>query len=176
VTPGKLKLVWNGKSVVATIDPDGWTCPDAPDFAEVLEGIAPVGGGEAGHPVVRAFAEAMDDLKAFEPEMVQEPIPGQYPSAEAPEEIPVEASYCVFIRDTALPFQVEDSLTDSRVENHPKRCEIQAYYGVPLKDEYGITFGTLCHFDVRPVSITDANVRQMEEFAKIVNEVGQRRN
>ena len=93
------------------------------------------------------------------------------PAAEPPEDIPVEASYCVFVRDTGLPFRVDDSSADVRVEHHPKRREILAYCGVPLKDEYGITFGTLCHFDVRAVPITDADVRRMEDFARIVNEV-----
>src|SRR5688572_1178134 len=56
------------------------------------------------------------------------------PGAEHIDELPVEASYCVFIRRTGNPFEVEASLTDPRVQDHPKRNTIQSYTGMPLLD------------------------------------------
>lgn len=93
-------------------------------------------------------------------------------AAEPPEDIPVEASYCVYVRDLHRPFHVEDSLEDIRVGKHPKCREIRSYYGVPLEDSDGVVFGTLCHFDVNPVPISAENIALMEEFAKVVGRSG----
>lgn len=94
------------------------------------------------------------------------------PSARPPDDIPVEASYCVYIRDSEKPFLVEDSLSDLRVEMHPKCQEIRSYYGVPLKDRNGAIFGTLCHFDFQPIPISEETIRLMEEFACLLTQFG----
>lgn len=72
------------------------------------------------------------------------------PGAERWEEIPVEASYCVFVRDSGRAVRINDSLSDARAVGHPKRQTVRAYYGHPLVDERGAVFGTICHFDVVP--------------------------
>ena len=92
------------------------------------------------------------------------------PTAIPPDDIPVEASYCVYVRDSGRPFHVENSLSDMRVELHPKRLEIQSYVGVPLEDDNGLPVGTLCHFDFHPVPIPEETVRLMEDFAKLLKE------
>ena len=48
---------------------------------------------------------------------------------------PVGNSYCTYIRESGRQFSVEASLTDARVESHPKRTSYQCYYGVPLFDK-----------------------------------------
>ena len=45
------------------------------------------------------------------------------------------------------------------LDGHKYQGVIGAYYGVPLVNNYGDLFGTLCHFDVLNYSISD------EEFA-----------
>lgn len=92
------------------------------------------------------------------------------PTAIPPDDIPVEVSYCVFVRESGRPFRVENSLGDFRVELHPKRLEIQSYVGVPLEDGYGLPVGTLCHFDLQPGAISEETVRLMEDFAKLFRE------
>jgi GAF domain-containing protein len=90
--------------------------------------------------------------------------PGQVSSPE----IPILASYCVFVRDSGETFNVSNSEEDERVAGHPKRLQIRAYIGVPLLDEDGKMFGTICHFDVQPRPIEEENVQLMEQMAGIL--------
>ena len=66
--------------------------------------------------------------------------------------IPVNDSYCVYVRDHLDAFLVQDADQDRRVVDHPKRPVVKAYCGVPLKKPDGSIFGTICHFDFDPVT------------------------
>lgn len=90
------------------------------------------------------------------------------PGMESMPDIPVLASYCVFVRDSARRFCVENSILDERVEGHPKRLEVIAYCGVPLMDRYGKMFGTICHFDVVPRPTQTRDIELMEEMSKLL--------
>ncbi len=43
------------------------------------------------------------------------------PTIESTDEIPVTASYCVFLRETGQLFHTSDAMRDARVRTHPKR-------------------------------------------------------
>ncbi len=90
------------------------------------------------------------------------------PEVETCPDIPIMASYCVFVRDSGNMFVTLDSLEDERVTNHPKRLEVRSYCGVPLVGEDGRAFGTICHFDSQPLSISDENVELMEGVADLL--------
>ena len=90
------------------------------------------------------------------------------PTQESTPDIPVMASYCVFVRNSRSAFTTPDSLQDDRVHDHPKRKVVQSYCGVPLLDEDGKMFGTICHFDLRPIPISDENVELMEAVALLI--------
>lgn len=90
------------------------------------------------------------------------------PAIDTCPEIPVMASYCVFVRNSGSKFSMADSLDDARVAGHPKRLEIRSYCGVPLVDESGRMVGTICHFDARPLPISDQNVSLMEAVAHLL--------
>ena len=90
------------------------------------------------------------------------------PTQESTPDIPVMASYCVFVRNSGTMFTTPDSLQDDRVRAHPKRKVVQSYFGVPLLDEDGKMFGTICHFDLRPIPISDENVELMEAVALLI--------
>ncbi|GHA81767.1 GAF domain-containing protein [Cognatilysobacter bugurensis] len=92
----------------------------------------------------------------------------EQPEREAVEAMPVRASYCVFVRDRRATFRVDDADTDDRVADHPKRDQIRAYCGVPLLDDAGRMFGTVCHFDYRPLRISDENIALMEALAPLL--------
>jgi GAF domain-containing protein len=92
----------------------------------------------------------------------------EQPDVQVCGEIPVADSYCVFVRDEGRIFTVIDSLNDDRVSAHPKRVEVKSYCGVPLLDENGRMFGSICHFDFLPMSISDENVALMEEIAPLL--------
>lgn len=92
----------------------------------------------------------------------------EHPERETVDDIPVLASYCVFVREREATFRVDDADADSRVAGHPKREQIRAYCGVPLLDDMGRMFGTICHFDFRPLAISDENVALMEALAPML--------
>ena len=80
-------------------------------------------------------------------------------------DIPMLASYCVFIRDASRPFDTADSLEDPRVAEHPKRNQIRSYCGVPLMDATGRVYGSLCHFDYRPLPVRPDTIELLEDVA-----------
>ena len=95
----------------------------------------------------------------------------ELPSAEdagGMDEIPLTVTYCVYVRETGRPFVIQDALEDDRLVNHPSRCSIQAYCGVPLTDAEGLTFGTMCHFDFRPVPLDESHVELMESLGPLL--------
>ena len=94
------------------------------------------------------------------------------PKIEEVEEIPVNASYCVFVRDSGDVFHTSDALRDERVREHPKREQIRAYCGVPVLDRAGKLFGSICHFDAAPTVILDADVALMEAAGRLLQEEG----
>lgn len=81
-------------------------------------------------------------------------------------DIPILASYCVFIRDTGAAFSTMDSLEDERVAGHAKRNEIRSYCGVPVMDAMGRVYGSLCHFDYRPLPVEPGAVDLLEAVAE----------
>lgn len=90
------------------------------------------------------------------------------PTVESCEDIPVEASYCVFVRDLAAKFLIEHAERDERVNNHPKQAVVQCYCGVPLLNSEGKMFGTICHFDFKPGRITERDVELLEYMARLL--------
>ena len=74
----------------------------------------------------------------------------------------------VYVRDSSSTFATSDSLQDERVAGHPKRLQVQAYCGVPLLDDDGRVFGTICHFDLWPMAISDENVTLLEAFSQLL--------
>ncbi len=90
------------------------------------------------------------------------------PDVDSCEDIPVEASYCVFVRDLSAAFTVSDAKRDERVANHPKRAVVQSYCGVPLLDRDGKMFGSICHFDFTPGQISDRDVELLEYMARLL--------
>jgi GAF domain-containing protein len=46
--------------------------------------------------------------------------------------------------------------------------EVRSYCGVPLVDDDGHMFGTICHFDYGPLPISDDSVALMEAVAPLL--------
>ncbi len=93
-----------------------------------------------------------------------------HPDEESCEDIPVEASYCVFVRDTGTKFSFGDSMRDERVHHHPKRNTVQRYCGVPLLDRDGKMFGSICHFDLEPGEITTHDIDLLEQMSQLLQQ------
>jgi hypothetical protein len=86
-----------------------------------------------------------------------------------PDNVPVTATYCSFTRSQGGGgLAIENAPEDDRAEGHPARHEIQSYCGVPLVNKMGEIYGTICHFDHKPIRISDTNVELMEAVAPIL--------
>lgn len=78
-----------------------------------------------------------------------------YVDREQPEQtsiaaIPIEATYCCYVRLSSGVFTTADALADPRLTDHAARASVRAYCGVPVFGPDGEFLGTLCHFDDRP--------------------------
>ncbi len=93
------------------------------------------------------------------------------PTQKSTPDIPIMASYCIFIRNSQSTFTTVESLQDDRLQNHPKQLEVRSYCGIPLLDENGKMFGTICHFDFQPTPISNATVKLMESVAPLLKKV-----
>lgn len=82
---------------------------------------------------------------------------------------PIMNSYCTYVRRSAQNFNVEESLVDSRVEDHPKRSIFQSYYGVPLFGPNGQLLGTVCHFDNAPLHVTDRIASDLDDLGDVIS-------
>lgn len=92
----------------------------------------------------------------------------EHPEVQTTETIAVEASYCIYVRNNRGPFLVADSLQDERVAGHRKRPEVRAYCGVPLVDDRGWMYGSLCHFDYEPHPLQETDVLLLEDIARLL--------
>ncbi|WP_168218810.1 GAF domain-containing protein [Limnoglobus roseus] len=81
---------------------------------------------------------------------------------------PIEATYCVYVKEEGGPFLLADATVDERVMLHEAQFKIQAYCGVPLVNTNGTIFGTLCHYDTEPVGVTPAAVELMIYFSALL--------
>jgi len=83
---------------------------------------------------------------------------------------PITESYCMYIHRSAEPFSVEEASRDMRVAAHPKRRNVQCYYGIPLFGSTGEMLGTVCHFDSMPVRVTEDVATVLDDLAPLIAE------
>lgn len=100
------------------------------------------------------------NLHFFDRENPAAPDPG--------DDIPLTATYCVYVRRGDRPFVLADALADMRAEGHPAQKAVQAYCGVPVRDAGGRTVGSMCHFDHDPVADPDTVVTLTEAVATLL--------
>lgn len=84
-------------------------------------------------------------------------------------DLPIVASYCLYVASAAAPFHVADAKTDPRVADHPKRESLRAYSGVALFRADATLFGTLCHYDEEPRPLDPTVIAEMERAAKALS-------
>ncbi len=92
----------------------------------------------------------------------------QNPDVELSTDVPMMASYCVFVRNSGQPLIISDAPQDLRLEGHVARHEVQSYCAIPLLDMGGRMFGTICIFDYIPLPIEDGVVELMESIAPMI--------
>ena len=76
-------------------------------------------------------------------------------------------SFCqVVLRDGGLA--MEDSALDERVAGSPFQGVVVAYHGVPIVDDDGELFGTLCHFDLQSHPLADEEFECLRQAAHLL--------
>lgn len=79
--------------------------------------------------------------------------------------VPFEHSFCQFVLRDGI-FLTSDSATDRRLDGHPYQGVMVTYHGVPLLDNRGELFGTMCHFDVVSYELPDAELELLRLAAR----------
>jgi GAF domain-containing protein len=79
--------------------------------------------------------------------------------------VPFEHSFCQFVLRDGI-FLTSDSAADRRLDGHPYQGVMVTYHGVPLLDNPGELFGTMCHFDVVSYELPDAELELLRLAAR----------
>ncbi len=82
----------------------------------------------------------------------------------------LDETYCSITRRTASPFSTDDALQDARLTTHAARHSVLCYCGVPIRLGTGVTWGTLCHFDLRPRLLPADELAVLSSVAPVVTE------
>ena len=83
-------------------------------------------------------------------------------------EVAMDTTYCSIVGAHDAALSVEDAASDNRVRTHRARDQFAAYCGVPLHDEDGRPFGSLCHYDPRPRIGSCEHIELLERVAPLV--------
>ncbi|WP_367850261.1 GAF domain-containing protein [Rhodoferax sp. WC2427] len=82
-------------------------------------------------------------------------------------EVPLATSFCQFVLRDGV-FRTTNSATDSRLDGHPYQGVMVCYHGVPLLTAQGELWGTLCHFDVQELPLSDAEFDLLQQTAQLL--------
>ena len=85
-----------------------------------------------------------------------------------PPSLPIQAFYCIFVRDQGKTCAIEDARTDPRTATHAKRNELASYIGAPVRLADGRLFGTLCTYDAQPHSFSSQLLESLERATREV--------
>jgi GAF domain-containing protein len=81
--------------------------------------------------------------------------------------VPFDKSFCQFVlRDSS--FRTDDSATDPRLEGHPYQGVVVSYHSVPLVSDAGELWGTLSHFDMAPLPLSDDEFELLQGAARLL--------
>ena len=67
-------------------------------------------------------------------------------------DVPWNDSYCRMTAEDGVRCEITDALADERLATHAARETVQAYIAVLLRTPAGEPLGTLCHYDLIPVT------------------------
>lgn len=81
--------------------------------------------------------------------------------------VPLETSFCQFVLRDGV-FATNDSGLDERLDGHPYKGVMMAYHGVPVRDQQGALYGTLCHFDLVQRKLSDADFELLQQAATLI--------
>lgn len=81
--------------------------------------------------------------------------------------VPFKDSFCQYVlRDGG--FQSGDTGADRRLDGHVYQGVLLSYHGVPVLDDAGQLFGSLCHFDQDSKKLSDGEFAMMQRVARVI--------
>ncbi len=83
------------------------------------------------------------------------------------ERIPFERSYCQYSVGVGQ-FRVTDSTHDNRLNGNVFQETVQSYIGLPLTSSQGGVWGSFCHLDSAPQTITDNEFEFLKQATKLL--------
>jgi hypothetical protein len=83
------------------------------------------------------------------------------------QEVPLQESFCQFVVKDGL-FCTSDSSRDERLDGHKYQGVMGSYHGLPLLDNFGELYGTLCHFDTASLALPDEEFEFFQRAARIL--------
>ena len=96
----------------------------------------------------------------------------QNPTVTTATEVPDNATYCCFVRDSRGAFMTAHAMLDPRTEGHPAREAVPTYCGVPIIEPEGRLLGTLCHYDLVPRDPSTVDLELMLQVASALAQKG----
>ncbi|MES2841514.1 MAG: guanylate cyclase [Pseudomonadota bacterium] len=82
-------------------------------------------------------------------------------------EVPLKDSFCQFVLRDGL-FKTSNTADDHRLNGHKYQGVLMTYHGVPVLDNQGELFGTLCHFDALTRPLADEHFDLLEAAARVL--------
>ncbi len=101
----------------------------------------------------------------FEPGLVKSLVlyDREHPHLRVGSDVPWFDSYCMMTAEDGEKCEIQNSLSDTRLANHAARSKVLSYCAVLLRTPEQEALGTLCHYDVRPVSTEAAILEGLRE-------------
>ena len=81
--------------------------------------------------------------------------------------VPLKDSFCQFVLRDGL-FKTSNTADDHRLNGHKYQGVLMTYHGVPVLDNQGEFFGTLCHFDALTRPLADEHFDLLEAAARVL--------
>jgi hypothetical protein len=81
--------------------------------------------------------------------------------------VPYEHSYCQYVVRDGW-FRTDDSSADMRLQGHPLQGLVVSYQSVPIHDHAGKFWGTLCHLDMKGLSLPDPEFELLRGAAELL--------
>jgi GAF domain-containing protein len=82
-------------------------------------------------------------------------------------EVDLDVSFCQFVLCDGF-FLTENSSSDKRLDGHPYQGRMVSYHGVPLLDNAGELFGSLCHFDIEERGLSSVEFDFLQHAARVL--------
>jgi hypothetical protein len=93
------------------------------------------------------------------------------PSIKLGADVKMKESYCWLTGLGDTSYVIEDACADSRLEGHAAREGVRSYVAVLLRDRNNAAWGTLCHFDFAPRSVSPGTQARLEAFRPLIEEM-----